>query len=766
MENLGEESLVGVYRIIAVLALVASALWAPEDAHAQTSPVIQGIQVEGAKRIEMATIESYLLVRQGDPFDAVRIDRSLKSLFATGLFADVKMSRQGDDLVVTVVENPVINRIAFEGNMRIDDKKLEAETSLKPRVIFTRTKVQADVKRVLDLYRRSGRFAATVEPKVIQLDQNRVDLVFEVSEGDLTAVNNIRFVGNRAFDDGELREVVLTRETRWYRFLTSDDTYDPDRITFDRELMRRYYLEHGYADFRVVSAVAELTPDRKSFFITYTIDEGPRYAVGTVNVIANLRDLDAADVDGDVQVVEGDWYNSQLMDGTIEALTTRVGNLGYAFVDITPKLVRNTEERLIDLTFEINEGSRVFVERINIQGNVRTLDEVIRRQFQLVEGDAFNVSKLDRSRRRIQDLNFFKTVNFDRLPGSAEDKAVIDVTIEEKSTGSLSLGAGFSTTAGALADISVRERNLLGKGQDLKVGLSIAQRQSQIDLSFTEPYFLDRELSAGFDLYHTTVDNQDSSSYSSKTTGAGLRMGYPLSTDLSQSWSYSLRRSSVTDVSSSASTLIQAQEGTKVVSELGHAIGLDMRDSKLNPTGGYYARMKNGLAGLGGDVAYLRNTVNAGTYYKVAKGWVVSVNGKTGYIVGLGEDVSLMNRYFMGGDDLRGFASSGIGPRDKSTKDALGGQWMYNGSVELSVPLGLPEELGISGKMFTDVGSLGQVEPSTTSVSDSGSLRGSAGVGIKWVSPVGPISLDFAQALVKESYDITETMRINFGTRF
>ena len=763
--------MVGVFRIFAVSALflgasVLSAVVAPERAHAQTSPVIQGIQVEGAKRIEISTIESYLLVRRGDPFDAARIDRSLKSLFATGLFADVSMSRQGDDLVVSVVENPVINRIAFEGNQRIDDKKLEAETSLKPRVIFTRSKVQADVKRLLDLYRRSGRFAATVEPKVIQLDQNRVDLVFEVSEGGLTEVSNIRFVGNRAFDDGELREVVLTRETRWYRFLTSDDTYDPDRITFDRELMRRYYLQHGYADFRVVSAVAELTPNRESFFITYTIDEGPRYAVGTVNVIANLRDLDAADVQDDVQVVEGDWYNSKLMDGTIEALTTRVGNMGYAFVDIKPKLDRKTDERLIDLTFEINEGSRVFVERINIQGNVRTLDEVVRREFQLVEGDAFNVSKLDRSRRRIQDLDFFSVVNFDRLPGSAADKAVIDVTVEEKSTGSLSVGAGFSTTAGALADISIRERNLLGKGQDLKVGMSIAQLQSQIDLSFTEPHFMDRDLSAGFDLYRTTVDNQDSSSYSSKTLGFGLRMGYPLGLDLNQSWSYSLRQSEVTSVAASASTLVAAQEGTKTVSELGHSINLDKRDSRINPTDGYYARMTNGLAGLGGDVSYLRNTINAGTYYKVADGWVVGVNGKTGYIYGLGEDVTLLDRYYMGGDDLRGFANSGVGPRDKLTKDALGGQWMYNGTVELSVPLGIPEELGISGKVFTDLGALGQVEPSNANVYDNGSLRMSSGVGVKWVSPVGPISLDFSQALLKQSYDITETMRINFGTKF
>ena len=746
------------------MAVMSFAMSVP--AQAQGAGTIRAIAVEGAARIEAETVRSYLLVREGDTFDPLRIDRSLKSLFSTGLFADVNLTREGDTLVVRVVENPVINRIAFEGNKRIDDEELLAEISLKPRVIYTRVKVQNDVNRIQTIYQKSGRFAVSVEPKIIQLPQNRVDLVYEVDEGLTTEVQNIRFVGNRIFEDDDLREVIRTRETRWYRFLSSDDTYDPDRVTFDRELLRRFYLKNGYADFQVLSSVAELTPDRSQFFLTFTVEEGKRYKIGEVNVNADLQDLSVEDVAGQVTIKTGEWYDSTVIDDVVDNLTKTAGNLGYAFVDVRPKAERDEENGKINLDFNIKEGPRVFVERINISGNVRTLDEVIRRQFRIVEGDAFNASKLRRSQTRIEDLDFFETVSMTQAPGSAPDKAVVNVEVEEKSTGSLSVGAGYSTGSGALAETSITERNLLGRGQQLQLSLRVSQRSSQVNLGFTEPHFMNRDVSAGFDIYHTKSDNQSASSYDTETTGAGLRFGYPITNKLTQSWGYTLKSTDVTNVPSTASSYIQAQEGKKLLSQVSHGLFYDQRDSKITPTDGYYVNLKNDLAGFGGDSKFLRNYLKGAYYHKISEGWVAAARAAGGIVIGIGEDVDLLDRFFVGGDTLRGFQDSGVGPRDTSTSDSLGGEMMYTAGMELTVPLGLPQELGISGKVFTDAGSAMSVNPSGTNVVDKGSLRASVGTGIVWVSPVGPISVDFAKALIKESYDQTETIRVNFGTKF
>ena len=757
----------GLFSKWIAIVMLCGALFAQAPAAlAQDSDRIAAIAVEGAARVEAETVRSYLLVREGDSFDPLRIDRSLKSLFSTGLFADVSLRREGNTLVVVVSENPVINRIAFEGNNRLKDEELAAEISLKPRVIYTRSKVQNDVNRIQTLYQKSGRFAVSVEPKIIQLPQNRVDLVYEVDEGAQTEVQNIRFVGNRIFDDADLQEVVRTRETRWYRFLSQDDTYDPDRITFDRELLRRFYLKNGYADFKVLSAIAELTPDRNQFFITFTVEEGRRYKFGDINLKAELRDLKAEDVADKLQIDSGDWYDATAVDDTVAALTEAAGNLGYAFVNVRPNVERNVDTGDIGITFEIEEGPRVFIERINVTGNVRTLDEVVRREFRVVEGDAFNAAKLRQSLTRIEDLDFFQSVDMKQTAGSAPDKAVVNIDVQEKSTGSLSIGAGYSTSSGALAEFGVRERNLLGRGQDLSLNLRVSERQSQIDLSFTEPHFMNRDVSASFDLFSTETDNQSSSSYNTKTNGFGLRFGYPITSHLTQGWRYSLKASQISGVPDDASIYIKNQAGDKTLSEVGHSLAYDRRNSKVTPSEGYVVRMSNDLAGLGGDTSYLRNKVVGAHYYKISDGWVTTTRGSAGMIAGIGEDVGLLDRFFVGGDNLRGFATGGIGPRDTSTDDSLGGELMFTGGVELSVPLGLPKELGISGKMFTDFGSLMTVNPSGTNVVDNGSLRSAAGVGITWVSPVGPISLDFSQPITKESYDKTETMRVNFGTKF
>ena len=637
---------------------------------------------------------------------------------------------------------------------------------MRPRIIYTRTKVQNDVKRILTLYRSRGHFAAAVEPKVIQLPQNRIDLVFEITEGEETFVRNIRFVGNREFSDSRLRETIRTQEDRWYRFFSSDNTYDADRMTLDRELLRRFYLSNGYADFRVTSAIAELTSDRRDFFITFTVEEGVRYQFGDIAVDARLRNLEEKDLADAVEIEVGDWYNAGEMDKTIDRLTNAVGKYGYAFIDIRPRINRDRKAQTISVTFEINEGPRVFVERINITGNMGTADKVIRREIRLLEGDAFNTSKLRRSRQRIQNLDFFEKVFVEQVPGSAPDKAVIDINVTEKPTGSVSFGLGFSSSSGPLIDFGINERNLLGQGQNLNLKATIATRQSQINLSFTEPYFLDRDVAAGIDVFHIREDLQDARSFDSEMTGGSLRGGYPITERLRQNWKFIVRNTKVTDVDDGASQLIKEVEGDTSLSQVSHTISYDSRDSAVSPTGGHTLRMTNDLAGLGGDTRHFRNTFTAAKFFTLVDGWVLSFDGTAGYIVGLGKDVHLTDRYYVGGDDLRGFATSGIGPRDSLTDDALGGEWKYTGNVELRFPLGLPAEFALGGKIFTDFGSAGKLEPSRSFIDDTGSVRVTVGAGVAWMSPFGPLGLDFGFPVAKESFDETETVRVNFGTRF
>lgn len=735
---------------------------------AQTDGVrIAKIWVEGVQRIEAETVRSYMGLGVGDAFNSEKLDQALKKLFATGLFADVTLRREGTAIIVRVVENPIINRRVFEGNNRISDEILEAEVQLRPRVVYTRTRVRNDVKRIIDVYQRSGRFAATVEPKVIQLPQNRVDLVFEVNEGPLTEIRSIGFVGNKRFSDRRLRKIVQTKESAWYRFLTGGDTYDPDRLTFDRELLRRHYLAQGYADFRVASAIAELAPDRKGFFVTFTIEEGERYKFRGIDVVVRLPNLEVEHLRSLIHTQEGDWYDADAVDSAIENLTDELGSLGYAFVDIRPRVRRDRDSRTIDVTFDVQEGPRVYIERINVSGNVRTLDRVIRREFQLVEGDAFNTSKIRRSRRRIRNLGFFERVELTNVPGSSVDKTVVNVKVAEQSTGELSFGVGFSSTAGILADTSIRERNLLGRGQDLKFSISFGQLSQQLELSFTEPYFLDRRLAAGFDAFKRIRDLQVASSFDKDSLGLKFRGTYSITQPLSQSLKYTIREDEVTNIESNASLLIKQQEGTSVTSLIGQSLIYDRRDRRFQPTTGWFAQLSNDFAGLGGNVKYIRTTVSGGKYYSITDGVVVGLTAETGYIVGLDQDVRIVDRYFVGGKNLRGFAGAGIGPRDRMSEDSLGGNISYTGSVELRFPLGLPDELAITGRAFADIGGLTDIDGADTSlIFDENSVRASVGTGIGWRSPFGPIRMDLAFPLLKEDFDKTEVFRFSFGTRF
>jgi len=745
------------------------ALLVPHGALAEipSGGVIKEIRIDGTQRVEAETVRSYLLVQPGDMFDSERIDQSLKALFATGLFADVNLRRENDALIVKVTENPVINRIAFEGNHKLTDDALQRELQLRPRVVYTRQRVQNDVKRILDLYRRNGRFAATVEPKIVTLKQNRVDLIFEIDEGAVTGVRSINFVGNREFSASRLREIIQTKESRWYRFLSTDDNYDPDRLTLDRDLLRKFYLSEGYADFNVISAVAELTPARDGFFITYTIEEGPRYRFGKIDITNELKSVDVESLRPLITTVEGDWYDADRVDKSITAITDALGNRGFAFVDAhQPKVKRNPDTRTIDITYDVKEGPKVFVERIDITGNVRTLDSVIRREFQIVEGDAFNTSKIQRSKQKVKDLGFFKNVEVTNAPGSAPDRTVLNVALEEQSTGEFSVGLGFSTTDGPLADISIRERNLLGRGQDLRLGTVIAQRTQQVDLSFTEPYFLDRNVSAGADLFLLTQDNQDISGYQQFSIGGSLRAGYQITDSLRQTLRYTLRQDRIFNLVAGVSRFIADQAGERVTSSVGQTLIYDKRDNRLDPSDGYFVSLSNDLAGVGGDVRYARAVLSGGYFYPLAPQWVVSLTGEGGTVIGLNDRVRIEDRFFVGGDNLRGFALGGIGPRDAVTSDALGGNTYYTGSLSLGFPLGLPKELGITGRVFTDVGSLFGIDEDPQGINDTSAPRASAGFGVSWASPLGPIRLDFAVPYLRRNFDRTEFFRVGFGTRF
>ncbi len=726
---------------------------------------IEEIIIEGTQRIEPATVRSYLLVDPGDPFDPAILNETLRNLFDTGLFADVRLSRVNDSLIVEVDENPIINRIAFEGNSEIDNESLRGEVELRPRVVFTRTKVQNDVARLTEVYRRSGHFGVQIEPKVIVLEQNRVDLVFEIDEGPKTRIQSINFIGNRAYSDRNLRGEIVSTEAAWWRILGAQDSYDPDRLGFDRELLRRFYLTEGYADFRVDSVTAELTPDRESFIVTFILEEGERYRVGSLDLVSEIPDLDPEALRDEVRISEGDWYNAQRVEDTVEGLTEAVADRGFAFVDVRPRVQRNPEEQEVDIVFEVQEGPRVFVERINIEGNVRTEDRVIRREFRLVEGDAFNASKVRRSRQRIQNLGFFGSVSVDSVEGSEPDQTVINVEIEEQATGSLTFGGGFSTDVGPIAQVEIRERNLLGRAQDLLLNLTVAGQRSGLELSFTEPYFLDRNLAAGIDLFRIETSERNLT-FDQERTGGALRAGYEIVEFWQQNWRYEFSRRDITNVDPRAALAIRLEEGKTDRSSVTHRLTYDTRDDRFDPRSGVRLFTNNTFAGLGGDVTFAKNTVGGDYFLPILEDWTLRVGAEVGQIVGINDDTRVLDRFFVGGSQLRGFASSGISPRDELTRDPLGANQFYTATVETRFPLGAPDDLPIRGRLFTDVGASWGVDRAPGDILEEKSPRLAVGAGLSWSSPLGPLDIDFGFPILSEDFDDEQIFRFSFGTRF
>ena len=764
--------------ILACLFLFTTTL--PSSAQTQAaggqSAGQQSVIVRGNRRIEAATILSYMQLEPGQTIDAETLNLGVRRLFDTGLFEDVKVIPEGGRLIIQVKENPSINEIAFEGNDALKDEDLDQIIALRPRLPFTVSAAEADAQAIIDVYRRTGRYGAEVKPVIIERSDNRVDLVFEIDEGDLTGVNSIDFVGNEVFSDRRLRSKIETSESGIFSFIISTDVYDPDKLELDKELLRQFYLSEGYADFTVLSAVAELAPDRSGFFITFTVSEGEQYTFGTFDVELSAKGLNREEFLAHLpDDLEGETYDATRVEEIANDLTDLAGQSGFAFVRVRPRADKDVENRIINITFELVEGSRIFVERIDIIGNNQTLDRVIRREIDIVEGDPFDARKIREARNNIRALGFFSDVKVDTVEGSTDDRAVLTVKVTEQSTGSFNLGLGFSTDSGPIGSVSITERNFLGRGQALTVKVTASGDTQLYDFNFVEPKFLDRDLQVGFRTFFLDDDRSSESSFKQKRLGFTPSAGFPLDPDTDLRLRYNFLHDDITP-DSTASLVIKEDAGINITSSVGYDLTYDQRNDPLEPTGGYLATLRQDFAGLGGDSRYVKTTASVKGWQGFFKDQVIaSVELRAGGLVTFGNDSRVTERFFLGGDSFRGFADSGIGPRDFRTDDSVGGNYFGIARFEVSFPLGLPEALGIFGGAFVDAGSLFGLDKTTfantatgavTNIDDSAKMRVSAG-GIIFVdTPFGPLELSLGYPLVDVQGDDNELFRLSVGTRF
>ncbi|GLH75907.1 outer membrane protein assembly factor BamA [Bradyrhizobium sp. SSBR45G] len=745
------------------VALPLASVITSSPAAAQT---VNSIEVVGNRRVELETIRSYFKPGPGGTLDAGRIDDGLKALFETGLFADVKIARQGGRLIVTVVENPVIGRVAFEGNKKVKDEQLQAEVQSKPRGTLSKPMVQSDAQRIAEIYRRSGRYDVRVTPEFIEQPNNRVDLIFTVEEGAKTGVKSIEFVGNVAFSSYRLKDVIKTRESNLLSFLGSGDVYDPDRVEADRDLIRRFYLKNGYADVQVVAALSEYDPERKGFMVTFKIEEGQQYRVGSVDFQSTIATLDANTLRGYSRVGVGSLYNVENIEKSVEEMQIEASRRGYAFAVVRPRGDRNFDAHTVSVVFAIDEGPRTYIERINIRGNTRTRDYVIRREFDISEGDAYNRALVDRAERRLKNLDFFKDVKISTEPGSSSDRVILVVNLEEKSTGDFSISGGYSTTDGALAEVSVSERNFLGRGLFAKASVTYGQFARGYSLSFVEPYLLDYRVALGLDLYQRQQLANNFISYGTKTLGFSPRLGFQLREDLSLQLRYSIYRQEITlpttlsDCNNvTAGSMIgnrfvpfsptpafintpvaqgglggvdptgnnglgcfangeaslpvrqELAKGATLTSALGYTLNYNTLDNNKNPTDGLLIDFKQDFAGVGGDVSYLKTAFDAKYFTPLVSDIVSIVHLQGGILNKIGNNqLRMLDHFQMGPNLVRGFAPNGIGPRDINpfgTQDALGGTKYWGASLELQMPFWfLPKEVGLKGAVYADAGGL------------------------------------------------------------
>jgi outer membrane protein insertion porin family len=767
--------------LLATLVFVVAAMLAMAGpASRAEAAVVNRIDVTGNQRVDAATVRAYLSIQPGENFTTLDEDASLKALFETGLFADVTLDVQGSTLVVTVVENPVISEVAFEGNKKFKDDQLSAVIQSQPRGVFTRAKVQGDVSRILELYRRSARLQASVTPEIIELPNNRVNLVFVMTEGPKTGISGITFIGNQAFGEARLRTVVQTRRSGIFSFIRGGDVYDPDQLSADEEKLRRYYLDRGFADFQVISSVADLDRERNTFFISFTVEEGPRYRFGAISVDSSIPGVDPAILERQVTTEEGDVFSSGEVEESLEAITLYLAANGYPFAQARPRLDRDPDALTIGVTYVVDEGARVYIERIEVRGNTRTRDYVIRREFDVAEGDAFNRVLMDRAERRLKRLGYFSDVRIFTEPGSSDDRLVVVVQVVEQPTGEFSFGVGYSSSDGAVGDVSLTEKNFLGRGYNMRVAVGGGTNSRTYEFGFTDPYFLGRRISAGVNVYRRSYDESTFRSYDYQTTGGGITFGFPITEDFTIQSGYKIEFQEI-DVDADkcdggaddVSLAICQAEGDTLVSSVFYSLIYDSLDSRIDPHDGIYAKFNQDFAGVGGDVAYVRSTGTAAYYRELLpdRDVVGFLKVQGGHIIGLGEDVRLLDAFFKGGETVRGFETSGFGPRDVGPDDALGGNIFVAGTAEVQFPLPvLPRELGFKGAVFADAGTLFDTDFTAADVTgvlrDDATIRSSVGGSLIWASPLGPLRVDFAHVLTSEDYDETQWFRFGGGTRF
>ena len=774
--NFGMRVRGGLFAALIMLAVPAAAtlagVFAPSPAAAQT---VASIQVEGNRRVEIETIRSYFKPGPGGRLDQAQIDDGLKALIETGLFQDVKISNAGGRLLVTVVENPVIGRVAFEGNKKIKDDQLSGEVQSKPRGTLSRPMVQSDAQRIADIYRHSGRYDVSVNPQIIEQPNNRVDLVFEITEGVKTGVRSVEFVGNNAYSSYRLKDIIKTHELNLLSFLGGGDVYDPDRVEADRDLIRRFYLKHGFADVQVVAALTEYDPQQKGFLVTFKIEEGQQYRVAAVNFESSIPNFDSNSLRGYSRVSVGSTYNAEALEKSVEEMQIEASRRGYAFAIVRPRGDRNFESHTVSITYAIDEGPRTYIERINVRGNTRTREYVIRREFDISEGDAYNRALVDRAERRLKNLDYFKSVKINTEPGSSSDRVILNVDLEEKSTGDFSVSGGYSTTDGAMAEVSISERNFLGRGLFAKASVTYGQYARGYALSFVEPYLLDYRVALGLDLYQRQQLANNFISYGTQTLGFSPRLGFALREDLSLQLRYSIYQQKISlpnnlancnnnsangllafnpspafanlagaapggSITSGGQTATDAsgqglwcysdgeaslpvrkelQGGSTLTSAVGYSLDYNTLDNNKNPTDGLLVDFKQDFAGVGGDVSYLKSAFDAKYYTPLVSDIVGLIHLQGGILNKVGStDLRMLDQFQMGPNLVRGFAPNGIGPRDLNpfgTQDALGGTKYWGASMELQMPFWfLPKEVGLKGAIYADAGGLYDYQGPTT----------------------------------------------------
>jgi len=763
------------YRSISACALLVAALGlfsAPVVAAAQAHDIID---VQGNRRVDAETVRSYFQPAPDGRFDAAARDAALKALLATGLFDNVTIERVGERLVVHLTEVPVLDRVAFEGNKKIKDTELAAAVESKPRGTLQRAVVQADVGRIMEAYRHVGRDDVGVVPQIIDRGNDRVDLVYVVTEGGKTTVRQINFVGNRIFGKRQLGAVIKTSATNVLSFLTGGDVYDPDRVAEDREQLRLYYRSKGYADASVPSANAEYDPATRGFTLTFSIDEGPLYHFGDIDVVCNVPGLDPDKLRRLSVARSGAVFDGGALDKTTEALAIELAKLGFPFAQAVPRTTRDAAAKRIDVAFTIDRGPRTYVERIEIHGNTRTRGYVIRREFDIAEGDPYNKALIDRAERRLKNLNYFKTVKISSKPGSVPDRVVLDVDVVEQQTGDFSISGGYSTTDGLLAEVKLGDRNFFGTGKALNASVTYGQYARGVDLSASEPYFLGSRVAAGIELYGRQNAASPYQSYGNDIYGATIQLGTPLTEQLGMQWRYSIYNQNITlnptALTAAPSLPIQqaALAGPAWVSSVGDTVTYNTLDNNKMPTSGINSQLKQDLAGLGGDVKFLRTTEDVRYYHELNSDVVSLMRAQGGYITGWGgQQVPLINSFFGGPSMVRGFAPNGFGPRDLTpgtTMDNVGGSmyWATTAELQSAIP-GIPREYGLKASAFVDAGSVFHYGGPTAfpgsaqslQVANANVVRSSVGAGLTWASPFGALTVSYAVPLTKAAYDVVQ----------